>query len=570
MQRIPRAEHPNPQMEREQWLNLNGLWDFKFDFGASGIDRKYYEAAAWDQKILVPFCPESALSGIHYTDFIPMVWYRRTFSLRPEQLGGRTLLHFGAVDYECTAWVNGAEAGTHKGGYTSFCMDITKLVHSEENEIVVCARDDNRSGRQPRGKQCEYYTSQGCDYTRTTGIWQTVWLEFVPERYIREVQYYPNILEQALTIRAITSGQGTFSARAFWDGKCCGEASAKTAGSLTLTIPLTELHLWSAGCGNLYDLELRFEEDHVTSYFGMRDIRIEGEKLLLNGKAVFQRLVLDQGFYPDGIYTAPDEQSLVRDIEISMQAGFNGARLHQKVFEPRFLYHCDRLGYLVWGEYGSWGIDHNSPSALEQFLPEWMEAVIRDFNHPSIIVWCPFNETWDFKGRRQDDALLKTVWEMTKRIDPTRPCIDTSGNYHVVTDLFDMHDYEQNCETFRGKYQSFANGGQLMCTFPERQTPMAGAPVLISEYGGIKWSPKDAGGWGYGVGPRTEGEFLERYRGLTDALLDNPHMCGFCYTQLYDIEQERNGLYSYDRVPKFDMNAIRSINIRKAAMEEAE
>ncbi len=572
MQIIPRAEHPNPQMERKTWLNLNGLWNFKFDFGASGIDRKYYEEAAWDLKILVPFCPESTLSGIHYTDFIPMVWYRRTVDLEPERLGGRTLLHFGAVDYECTVWVNKTEAGTHKGGYTSFCLDITGFVHAGENEIIVCARDDNRSGKQPRGKQCEYYTSQGCDYTRTTGIWQTVWLEFVPEHYIKEVRYFPNVLENSLTIQAVTSGQGTFSARALWNGKCCGEASAKAAGNLTLTLPLNELHLWSAGNGNLYGLELQFEEDRVNSYFGMREIRIDGEKILLNGKPIFQRLVLDQGFYPDGIYTAPDEKSMVRDIEISLQAGFNGARLHQKVFEPRFLYHCDRMGYLVWGEYGSWGIDHSSAAALESFLPEWVETVERDFNHPAILAWCPFNETWDFKGRRQDDTLLKTVWEMTKRIDPTRPCIDTSGHFHVVTDIFDMHDYEQDPKVLREKYESVTENGTLRCTFPERQSLAKKEPVLISEYGGIKWDPEAAAdaGWGYGVGPQSEAEFLERYRGLTDALLDNPHMCGFCYTQLYDVEQERNGLYSYTRKPKFDMDIIKNINTRKAAMEAIE
>lgn len=337
-------------------------------------------------------------------------------------------------------------------------------------------------------------------------------------------------------------------------------------------MPLSQLHLWEAGKGNLYDLKLRFEDDCVSSYFGMREIRIEGEKVLLNEKPIFQRLVLDQGYYPDGIYTAPDEQSMIRDIEISLQAGFNGARLHQKVFEPRFLYHCDRMGYLVWGEYGSWGIDHSLRSALERFLPEWTEAVERDFNHPSIIVWCPFNETWDFKGRRQDDDLLKIVWEMTKRIDSTRPCIDTSGHFHVVTDLFDMHDYEQDPKAFREKYQEFAEGGRLAGTFPERQTPGSEVPVLISEYGGIKWNPEmtDEDGWGYGTGPQSEEEFLERYQGLTDALLDNPHMCGFCYTQLYDIEQERNGLYSYERKPKFDMNVIRKINMRKAGMEEKE
>lgn len=566
-----RSEHPNPQMERTGWLNLNGSWDFLMDFGASGIDREYYKAAEWNQQIQVPFCMESKLSGIGYVDFVPMVWYRKKVMLTAEQLAGNVLLHFGAVDYECKVWINGEKAGSHRGGYTSFVLNITKYVHVGENEIIVCAKDDNRSGKQPRGKQSENFHSQGCDYTRTTGIWQTVWLEFVPTHYIKRVDYYPDIHEKQLCIKAVTEGTGRFTAKAYYEGRCCGEATAYSSGILQMILPLDELHLWEIGNGCLYDLELQFESDTVHSYFGMRKITLDGEKILLNEKPIFQRLVLDQGYYPDGIYTAPDEESMERDVQISLQAGFNGARLHQKVFEPRFLYHCDKAGYIVWGEYGSWGIDHSDTSALETFLPQWMEVVKRDFNHPSIILWCPFNETWDYKGRRQDDDLLRTVWSVTKQIDPTRPCIDTSGHYHVVTDVFDMHDYEQNPQTLAEKYKGFSEGGPLQAPFPERQTPPANVPVLISEYGGIKWEvgKTPQSGWGYGEAPTSEEEFIERYKGLTDALLDNPHMCGFCYTQLYDVEQEKNGLYTYERSPKFDMEVIRKITSRKAAMEGA-
>lgn len=572
MNSMPRAEYPEPQMQRENWMNLNGRWDFMFDFGCSGIDRKFYKAAEWKMGITVPFCPESVLSGIHYTDFIPMVWYRKKIELKEDQLRGRTLLHFGAVDYECLVWVNGEKAGGHRGGYTSFCLDITRLVHAGENTIVVCARDDNRSGKQPRGKQCENYESWGCDYTRTTGIWQTVWLEFVPEKYIRRVEYYPNIHDKILSVRVLTEGCGRISMKASFQGKDCGEAKGYSTGNAFLMLSLTELHLWEAGRGNLYDLELQFEEDRVASYFGMREVRREGDRILLNEKPVFQRLVLDQGFYLEGIYTAPDEESLIKDIELSLQAGFNGARLHQKVFEARFLYHCDRLGYLVWGEYGSWGIDHSSSEALETFLPEWIEALERDFNHPSILVWCPFNETWDYKGRRQDDELLKNIWESTRRYDRTRPCIDTSGHYHVITDIFDVHDYEQDPAVFREKYKPLAEGKDWKPPFKDRQKMEKEMPVLVSEYGGIKWDPTEAGseGWGYGQAPVTEEEYLTRYRGLTDALLDNPHICGFCYTQLYDVEQEKNGLYTYSRTPKFNMDEICRINSRKAAIEEGE
>lgn len=571
MNTIPRPEHPQPQMQRDNWLNLNGEWDFSFDFGNSGIDRKLYEQAGFEQKIIVPFCPESDLSGIGYKDFIPAVWYQKAVTLTKEQLSGRVLLHFGAVDYACRVWVNGKEAGRHEGGYTSFCMDITALLTEGENRLTVYAKDDTRSGRQPKGKQSGLFYSHGCDYTRTTGIWQTVWMEFVPENYVASVQYYPNIADGTVTIQAVTVGDGELEAEAFYEGKSCGSARAKVcAGNAVLTIALSEVMLWEAGCGRLYDLKLRFGQDCVNSYFGMREIKLDGERFLINGKSVFQRLVLDQGFYPDGIYTAPTEEALVQDIQLSLDAGFNGARLHQKVFEPRFLYHCDKMGYLVWGEQANWGLDLSAPDSLKHFLPEWMEAVSRDFNHPAIVGWCPFNETWDYDGRKQDDDVLAIVYRMTKLFDTTRPCIDTSGNFHVVTDIYDLHNYEQDPEKFAETYAGFAQGGELVDTHPHRQRPVKGVPVFISEYGGIKWDVEGVNkdSWGYGNGPKTEEEFFARYQGLTDALLDNPHMFAFCYTQLYDVEQEMNGLYTYSRKAKFEMDRIKKINSRKAAIED--
>lgn len=571
MAQAARTEHPKPQMQREHWQNLNGEWDFAFDFGCSGVERRFYERDGLDRKIQVPFCPESDLSGIGYKDFIPAVWYQKKVELTKEQLEGHVRLHFGAVDYECRLWVNGQEAGTHRGGYVSFSFDITRYAKEGANVLTLYARDDTRSGRQCKGKQSGLFHSHGCDYTRTTGIWQTVWLEFLPKAYIEKVYYYPNIAESSVTVRAVTVGEGIFSAEASYEGKICGQAQAKaTAGNVTLDIPLSELHLWEAGAGRLYDLKLSFGEDCVNSYFGMREIRLEGERVLINGKSVFQRLVLDQGFYPDGIYTAPSDQALQQDIRLSMEAGFNGARLHQKIFEERFLYHCDRMGYLVWGEQGNWGLDLSRPDGLKCFLPEWMEALDRDFNHPAIVGWCPFNETWDYEGRRQDNDLLAMVYRMTKLFDTTRPCIDTSGNYHVVTDIYDMHDYEQDPAVFAASYEAFAEGGPLTDRMADRQTPVPGIPVFISEYGGIKWDVEGslADSWGYGDGPKTEEEYIARYRGLTDALLDNPHMFGFCYTQLYDVEQEVNGLYTYDRKPKMGMEIFRKINSRKAAIED--
>lgn len=566
---IPRSEHPDPQFQRKDWLNLNGEWDFEFDFGKSGLRAGVLEKDEWSRKINVPFCPESKLSGIEYTDFIAAVWYRKSVTVTEAQLEGRVLIHFGAVDYETYLYVNGEEAGYHKGGYTSFTFDITEFLTAGENVIAVNARDDVRDPLVPRGKQSELYNSHGCDYTRTTGIWQTVWLEFVPKAYVKSFKLFPDTVNATLGVSAVVEGEGAFKAEAFYDGRLVGSFEKTAAGFVSGDIKLSETHLWEVGCGRLYDLKITFGGDEISSYFGLRDIRIDGYKVLINGKSVFQRLVLDQGFYADGIYTAPSDEALEKDIRLSLAVGFNGARLHQKVFEPRFLYHCDRLGYIVWGEFGNWGLDYSRDGALEAMLPQWCESVARDFNHPAIVGWCPFNETWDRDGRKQNDELLRIVYRVTKQLDETRPCIDTSGNFHVETDIFDVHDYEQKVEIFKGNYDRLMTEGVLFERFPDRQEYDGKKPAFVSEYGGIQWSLGSRGdAWGYGNAPKSEQEFIDRYKGLTDALLDNERMFGFCYTQLYDIEQEQNGLYYYDRSPKFDPELFRRINSRKAAIED--
>ncbi len=570
---IPRPEYPNPQFERSDWINLNGEWEFEIDSGRSGRDRKLYEAERLGGKITVPFCPESRLSGVGNTDFMSAVWYRREIEIDESLLKGRVFLHFGAVDYEAFVYINGVPAGTHKGGYVHFSLDITKLVRAGKNVITVCAEDDTRSPLIPSGKQCYEYNSRGCHYTRTTGIWQTVWLEFVPEAHIKSIKMFPDHINGTIDIQTAVTGGGVLSARAFFEGKQVGAASQATGGGfVTLHMELNEKYLWDVGQGNLYDLELSFGEDKVKSYFGLRGVRMDGWRFMLNDRSVFMRLVLDQGFYPDGIYTAPTDDDLKKDIELSLAVGFNGARLHEKVFEPRFLYHCDKMGYIVWGEYPNWGIDYSDPKNLASVLPEWCEALERDFNHPSIIGWCPFNETWDYELRKQWDELLRIVYNVTKQMDPTRPCIDTSGNYHVVTDIFDVHDYEQNPQIFKLNYDRLMTEGVLYDRIEKRsgrdRQQWRGEPTFVSEYGGIKWVEGNENGWGYGNAPKSKQEFLDRYKALTDTLLDNYRMCGFCYTQLYDVEQEKNGLYTYDRKPKFDTEFFKAVNSRTAAIEK--
>ena len=585
---ILRAEHPNPQWERETWKNLNGPWEFEFDFGCSAVERRLWEKERFDREILVPFCPESRLSGIGYTDFINGVAYRKNFELSQEELSGRVLLHFGAVDYEASVYVNGTLVGSHKGGYTSFCFDITKHVAPGPNTLFVAVKDDVRSGLQPKGKQAHLYASSGCDYTRTTGIWQTVWLEFVPERHIQSAKYYPDPANGKVTVTGLVQGQGTLQLTALWEDKPVGEAALSVEdGFFTAQLDLSETHLWEPGKGGLYTLLLTFGEDRVKSYFGLRTAKFQGRKFLLNGKSLFQRFVLDQGFYPDGIYTAPTEEDLVKDIQLSFAAGFNGARLHEKVFEARFLYHCDRLGYLVWGEYPNWGLDHAHPLSTETYLNQWSEAVERDFNHPAIIGWCPFNETWGYREEREKNALLSSLYKLTKRLDPTRPCIDSSGNYRVLSEVYDIHDYDQDTQSFQARWDGLTDriretGGVIPAedpffnSAPEGPSgrapffnqPYDNQPIFVSEYGGIRWPDDTVEGWGYGNAPATPEEFFARYKGLTEALLNNPEIFGFCYTQLYDVEQEVNGLYTYGRAQKFDISLIQKINQQKAAIED--
>ncbi len=361
---------------------------------------------------------------------------------------------------------------------------------------------------------------------------------------------------------------------ASYAGKTVTSVERPLSAEITVTeLTVPEPKLWAPGAPELYELKYELLRDGavfdtVNGYFGIRTVELRGRGFYINGQPVFMRTVLDQGFYPDGIYTAPTDADLKRDIELCMGLGFNGARLHQKVFEERYLYWADRLGYLVWGEHANWGLDITTAQGIADFLPEWLEVLNRDYSHPAIIGWCPFNETWDCAGRQQDDDVLRIVWLTTKAVDPGRPCIDTSGNFHVVTDIYDIHDYEQNPEKFAELYG--VPYEQLHETYPKRQKA-GGQPFFMSEYGGTWWAPGRTDGWGYGKLPESDAEVGERYAGLTAVLLNNPDIIGFCYTQVTDIEQEQNGLFAYDRSRKFSdavYDRIRETNRQTAAFEK--
>ena len=567
---IPRPEHPNPQFERENWVNLNGEWEFELDRGNSGRDRKFYKRTSLKDKIIVPFCPESVLSGIGNTDFLNCVWYLKRVKIK--KCNKRVILHFGAVDYESFIYVNHKQVYHNIGGYIGFDIDITDSVEmGKENIITVCAVDTHPKGK-ASGKQSKNYYSQGCDYTRTTGIWQTVWLEYVEKNYIKSVRYYPSIEDKSVQIEVEAVGNAEFKAVATYKGKPMGEKSVKLKSGISrITLNLNEVYLWEVGKGRLYDLELTYGADKVKSYFGIRSTAFDNKNYLLNGKPVYLRTVLDQGFYKKGIYTAETEEELVQDIYLSLDAGFNGARLHQKVFEPRFLYHCDKLGYMVFGEAGNWGLDCSNMDHLTPFMLEWQREIARDFNHPSIIGWCPLNETWDCDNRHQNDDFIRAMYYATKTMDTTRPCVGTSGNYQVVSDIYDLHDYLQGKEEFESMYLA-PTQEEMLKLYDEKHKWVSqyqksidykDMALYLSEYGGIRWDTDGVGGWGYGDGPKTEEEFLDRYEYLTKALINSPYVCGFCYTQLYDVEQEVNGLYTYERKPKFDMKKIKAITSAK-------
>jgi beta-galactosidase/beta-glucuronidase len=597
----PRAEYPRPQFVRAEWVNLNGEWQFEVDRSDSGLERGVRERDL-AQRITVPFAPETQLSGIENVDFLEAVWYRTTVTIPADWSGKDAVLHFQAVDHDATVWVNGVEVVRHRGGFTPFSANLSKVAQpGQEATIVVRARDTHK-GPQARGKQSQLYFNHSCLYTRTTGIWQTVWLEAVPTVHLGRPRITPDVAGSSFHLEVpVSANKPDWKLRATLkdgDGEVTQaevRADLDLAPRITLQIPADRVRRWDTTDPHLYDVLLELIDadgnvvDTADSYAGLRSVSINGKAILINGRHVFQRLVLDQGYWPESLMTAPSDEALVRDIELSIAAGFNGARLHQKVFEERFLYHADRLGYLVWGEFGDWGSgvgdtgnDNQQPTA--SYVAQWLEAVERDYSHPSIIGWCPLNETHQLLHDRitQLDDVTRAMFLATKAADTTRPVLDASGYSHRVpeTDVWDSHNYEQDPTEFAKQMadlvddKPYGNAGGHDGR-PISQ-PYAGQPYFCSEFGGIWWNAEAAAAgksgrsedsWGYGQRVADEEEFYTRFAGLVDALLDNPLMFGYCYTQLTDVFQEENGIYRFDRSSKLDVPRIQKIQAREAAYE---
>jgi len=591
---IPRSEYPRPSFTRPDWLNMNGPWQFETDQGNSGLERGLLSRELTGT-INVPFAPESSLSGVGNRDFLEAVWYRRTVTVPADWAGRDVLLHFGAVDCDATVWVDGTEVARHRGGFTPFTADLGP--RTGELTVVVRARDP-RDGYQARGKQSTIPGNYDCFYPRTTGIWQTVWLEPVPPTRLARTRITPDVagsafhLEQPLVGRR--AGHTVRVTLHDEDGEvavAAVDAGLDMAPRLTLPVPPGRVRLWSPSDPALYDLRVELVDaggtvvDAAETYAGLRSVSIDGHAVLLNGTPVFQRLVLDQGLYPDGLMTAPSDDALVQDIRLAQAAGFNGARLHQKVFEERFLFHADRLGYLVWGEFGDWGAtlyghrvgeDYQHPTV--SFVTQWLEALERDYSHPSIVGWCGLNETHQpITDRITDlDDATRAMFLAAKAMDTSRPVLDASGYSHRVaeSDVWDSHNYEQDPVAFAEQMSGLAHGrpDQNVSHGDGRtiSVPYRGQPWFCSEFGGIWWAPgapDTRESWGYGRRPRTEEEYLSRFEALTGVLLDDPLMFGYCYTQLTDVFQEQNGVYGFDRSQKVDLARVRAAQRRPAAIE---
>lgn len=585
-----KKDYPRPQFVRENWENLNGIWKFRFDDQKEGKREKWFEGLVQSREILVPFTYETKASGIQDETAHSCVWYERAFAVSTERLAGhRLMLYFEGSDYITSVWVNDQFAGTHTGGYERFSFDITELVEEGENRISVCV-EDSPSKEQPRGKQRWLKESFGCWYVQMTGIWKSVWMEYVPDIRLEQVKMTPNLREECLEleyqfpvlpelhnsrleVEAVISFGGKFVTKSMTEIR-----KERTKVSIDLNIPDPAdpwgIHRWSPENPELYDIEFTVfyngeETDKAGSYFGMREIRIQDGNILLNGMPLYQRLILDQGYWDESHLTPPSEEALIEDIDKIHELGYNGLRKHQKIEDERFLYWCDVKGMLVWSEAPA--AYEYSDDAVEKFTKEWLEIVKQNYNHPSIITWTPFNESWGvswIKTDREQQCFTESIYYLTKSIDPMRPVISNDGWEHTTSDILTLHDYEEAGERLYTRYmeqkeeilQGKVSHAAGKFAYADGYS-YAGQPVILSEFGGIAFTG-DENGWGYGNKVKTEEEFLKRFDSIVSSIKKLPYVCGYCYTQVTDVQQEVNGLMDIRRNFKISPEKIREINVR--------
>jgi beta-galactosidase/beta-glucuronidase len=581
---IPRPEYPRPQFVRDRWMNLNGEWEFAFDDNNEGIQQGWHDGRTLPQRIIVPFAYQTNLSGVNDKNIHECVWYARSFQLPDDWGYGDLLLNFGAVDYAASVWVNGLEVGHNRGGHVPFQFDIAPYIRQGLNRLTVRV-EDAQDPKQPRGKQSYTGLPHAIDYYCTTGIWQTVWLEPVPSIRIEELKIIThaqrNIVELTVFLHA-PSAAWRIEVEVTEQGKRVAYAEDFTAvatGRLVFSIPYAKL--WSPESPHLYDLRIRLYQgdellDEVTSYVGLRGIRLLDGRFLINGDPTYLKMVLDQGYWPDGYLTAPSDEAFQTDIGWIKMFGFNGVRKHQKIEDPRWLYWCDRLGLLVWEEMPNareW-----SPESEDALSAEWRNAVIRDHNHPCIIAWVPVNESMGFPELAQQHAgqysFIERMVRVTRRLDASRPIVDNDGWEHTdITDVCAIHDYTASGKELQARYEEATTGGRLPPTVWINEKPLfargskyRGQPIVLSEVGGFLTAPpelsvedRDMLYQFYGS-VETSSELLEKYRDLMAGIASLKFLAGFCYTQLTDIEQELNGLLTFERIPKVSAELVAEIH----------
>ena len=589
MSAIPRSEHPRPDFMRDTFYNLNGEWQFAFDDADAGLAEGWQEPGrALPLRITVPFAYQTKLSGLGPTDAIhPVIWYRRSFAVPPEMAGRRVLLRFGAVDYRCAVYVNGSLAGTHVGGYTPFALDVTRLLKDGENDL--CLRvEDWPDCVQPRGKQYWREGLMGCWYTPVSGIWQTVYLEAAGEIALQRLHVLPDVDRRMFTAEIVLDrlpdGPLEAELEVSFEGRLCRRVTA-TIQDRQARIPvdmvvrgeLSAVRLWSLERPDLYDLKVRLMRngealDQVITYFGMRKVEVRSGRVYLNNRPIYQRLVLDQGYWPDSLLTPPSDEALRADVQATLDFGYNGARKHQKIEDPRYYYWADRLGMLVWGEVPS-GYDF-CPEEVENLGRELTAFIERDFNHPSVICWTPLNESWGISQIYADprqQAAARMLYQLTKALDGTRLCSSNDGWEQVDTDICGLHDYAGDGATlarhFADRGEVEKHGCDIHACYARGHQPTGEEAFLVTEYGGIAFSSIGAQGemggmqtWGYHDKVTDEEAFFQRFESVTRAIREIPYCQGYCYTQLTDVMQEINGLMTPDRHPKVDVERFARIN----------
>lgn len=576
-------DYPRPQFVRDEWMNLNGEWAFGFDDANTGESEGWPSQFGGDRKIAVPFTYETEASGIGEHDHHRYVWYHRTIDIPEEQAGKSVILHFQAVDYIAKIWVNGRYVGSHQGGYSAFSFDITPYaVYGGSNNVTVKV-EDSMDAAQPRGKQRWTKDSFECFYVQTTGIWQSVWLEYVNPVHIEAVKMTPDIDTRSLKLEYQVRGN-------LDSGDIRLETIISLKGnrvkqfSLAIDRPWLQLDAdllhemngpwkmsyWTPATPNLYDIEFVLYKgneklDHVYSYFGMRKISTRDGQILLNNEPIYQRLLLDQGYWPESHLTPPSEEAILKDIDLILEMGYNGVRKHMKVEDPRFLYWCDVKGLLVWSEMAA-TFEFND-DAIQRFTNEWMDIVHQYYNHPSIITWVPFNESWGImnvaKDRRQQ-AFTESIYHLTKSFDPMRLVVSNDGWEHTVSDILTLHDYVESGEEFRQRYSNKDDIVNNRIAFNNRKYAYAdgyrynGQPVILSEFGGVAF--KNDAGWGYGNQEATEESYLNRLKELHEAVKATDYIVGYCYTQITDVQQEVNGMLEENRELKVPLESIKELN----------